>query len=86
MDNGTLFPTATGTPQGGVASPLLANIALHGLETTLVEQLSRRTGKTRSKVAPTVIRYADDVVVLDEDASVIQQTKAITVAWLAGIG
>jgi RNA-directed DNA polymerase len=62
MDNGTLFPTATGTPQGGVASPLLANIALHGLETTLVEHLSRRTGKTRSKVAPTVIRYADDFV------------------------
>ena len=86
MDNGTLFPTATGTPQGGVASPLLANIALHGLETTLVEQLSRRTGKTRSKVAPTVIRYADDFVVLDEDVSVIQQAKEITVAWLAGIG
>ena len=32
MEGETLFPTAEGVPQGGVASPLLANIALHGLE------------------------------------------------------
>src|SRR5262249_7701027 len=32
MDGGQLFPTEAGTPQGGVLSPLLANIALHGFE------------------------------------------------------
>ncbi len=35
MDGGELFPTSEGTPQGGVVSPLLANIALHGLGTAI---------------------------------------------------
>src|SRR6266516_6853583 len=35
LEGPTLFPTVAGTPQGGVVSPLLANIALHGLETAL---------------------------------------------------
>jgi len=35
MEGETLFPTEEGTPQGGVVSPLLANIALHGLETAV---------------------------------------------------
>jgi RNA-directed DNA polymerase len=37
MDGDQLFLTTEGTPQGGVASPLLANIALHGLEEAVVE-------------------------------------------------
>jgi len=36
LDAGQLFPMQAGTPQGGVISPLLANIALHGLEEALV--------------------------------------------------
>ncbi len=39
LDNGTFEETENGTPQGGVISPLLANIALHGLETFVKEWL-----------------------------------------------
>jgi RNA-directed DNA polymerase len=44
IENQTLFPTSEGTPQGGVASPVLANLALDGLE-GVITKLSR--GKTR---------------------------------------
>jgi len=42
MDGKDLFPTMTGTPQGGPLSPLLANIALHGLETAIKEAFPRK--------------------------------------------
>lgn len=54
LDGFQFTPTEAGTPQGGVISPLLANIALHGLEGTIVTAY-------RDKDEPQVIRYADDV-------------------------
>jgi RNA-directed DNA polymerase len=64
MDGETLFPTTEGVPQGGVASPLLANIALHGLERA-VQAAFPATVKVNGKWIyhwqPTLIRYADDV-------------------------
>ncbi|WP_369333956.1 reverse transcriptase/maturase family protein [Brasilonema bromeliae] len=50
-----LFPTNEGTPQGGVISPLLANIALHGLEEQVKELVKN------PRLEPRLIRYADDV-------------------------
>ena len=50
VDRDTFNPTETGTPQGGVISPLLANIGLHGLE-----------GLVKSNKKLGIIRYADDV-------------------------
>lgn len=62
--NKLLFPSE-GTPQGGVISPLLANIALHGIETVIT---------TKWKDA-TVVRYADDFVVLHFQKEVILKIK-----------
>lgn len=60
FENGEIFPSEAGTPQGGVISPLLANIALHGLETALAEAFPKRN-------RPVIIRFADDFVILCED-------------------
>jgi len=61
LDNGQLFPTAEGTMQGGNISPLLANVALHGLETVIRERFPR--SGSRGFNAPNVIRYADGIPV-----------------------
>src|SRR5689334_2490636 len=65
LDDGVFSPTEQGTPQGGVLSPLLANVALHGLESVVVNAFPR-TKTVQGKVVewvPTVVRYADDFVV-----------------------
>jgi RNA-directed DNA polymerase len=65
-----LSPTEVGTPQGGVISPLLANIALHGMEEALgvKKYVFRSKGVRRTRYdGPTkVVKYADDFVVLCE--------------------
>ncbi len=55
MENLELSPTTEGTPQGGVISPLLANVALHGMEQAVESAFRSSEGK------PRVVRYADDV-------------------------
>jgi RNA-directed DNA polymerase len=66
LDKGQWFPTPSGTPQGGVVSPLLANIALHGLEERIKQAFPRRsanqTQATGHRQPPHLIRYADDGV------------------------
>ena len=82
MDNDEIFPTSEGVPQGGAISPLLANIALHGLETVIGEHFPKRRGFK----PPIVVRYADDFVVLHEDRAVIKQSQEVVTGWLKGMG
>ena len=88
MDGEELFPTTAGTPQGGTLSPLLANIALHGLETAIVSAYParRRRNGHRESWQPTVVRYADDFVVLHRDLTVIEEIKQQASKWLADMG
>jgi RNA-directed DNA polymerase len=90
MDNGTLFPIQEGTPQGGVISPLLANIALHGMEQAINQAFPavqrKVNGLTTSRNKVHVIRYADDFVVLHEDLNVVQDCQALITRWLAEVG
>jgi RNA-directed DNA polymerase len=78
LDGGRLVPAEAGTPHGGVISPLLANIALDGMERFLRDRFPRST--------PVLIRYADDFVVLHQDLSVVHEARAALSTWLADIG
>ncbi|MGB3208869.1 MAG: group II intron reverse transcriptase/maturase [Crinalium sp.] len=91
MDGKQLFPTSLGTPQGGVISPLLANIALHGMEERIKQfaetlPIKKGYGKRDMKNALSLIRYADDFVILHEDLTVVQRCKEIISEWLNGMG
>jgi RNA-directed DNA polymerase len=95
MDGKKLFPTNEGTPQGGVISPLLANIALHGLEKLIMGlaptiDLKRSDGSqlaVRDKLKSiSCIRYADDFVILHEDIEVIKLCQLKIEEWLVDIG
>ena len=70
VDGGVFHPTDAGTPQGGVISPLLANIALHGLETAM--------GAKRA-----VVKYADDLVVFCESREDAATAIEDLTVWLA---
>lgn len=61
MEETVLHPTEEGTPQGGIISPVLANLTLDGLETVALQADSRRRGNLRPKI--NVVRYADDFII-----------------------
>ncbi len=80
------FPTEEGTPQGGALSPLLANVALHGLEASIRAAFPVRVTRHGAPWQPLVIRYADDFVVLHEDIGAVKYAQQIAENWLAGMG
>jgi RNA-directed DNA polymerase len=80
LDDGGFHETIKGTPQGGVASPLLMNIALHGIETAIREAFSYKEGR------PQLIRYADDLVILHPTLTGVQKAKDLLETWLSTMG
>ncbi|MGO9188495.1 MAG: group II intron reverse transcriptase/maturase [Streptosporangiaceae bacterium] len=76
-------PTGEGTPQGGIISPLLLNIALHGLEEAA--GVRYQTGSYAGTVkagCPALTRYADDLVVCCHSRQQAEQVKAQLAGWL----
>jgi group II intron reverse transcriptase/maturase len=74
MEEGVFRPTPGGTPQGGVISPLLANITLNSLDWHLHEHGLR------------CVRYADDFVVLGQTESQVQQAVDLVQQHLTSLG
>jgi RNA-directed DNA polymerase len=73
---GQFNPTEMGTPQGGVISPLLANIGLHGLE-NFIKSTNPKLG---------VVRYADDFIVTARDKGSLEQAQIQIKQWLSTRG
>jgi len=82
LDKGVFEDTEAGTPQGGVISPILANIALLGME-RLVKGMYPNKGTTTQV---NLIRYADDFVVISKDLRIIEQCKTAISEWLKPVG
>ncbi|HWM98324.1 MAG TPA: group II intron reverse transcriptase/maturase, partial [Streptosporangiaceae bacterium] len=88
IEDGAFAPTEEGTPQGGVISPLLMNVALHGLEEAAgvrYQATGERAGKTKPN-CPILVRYADDLVVCCHTQRQAQQVKTKLAEWLAPRG
>ena len=87
ITNGVFEPTKRGTPQGGIISPLLANIALHGLEERLNEYAASWKGQKAKNISSLgFVRYADDFVITHHDLNVIKECESIVSEWLSDIG
>ncbi|MEV6777456.1 group II intron reverse transcriptase/maturase [Streptomyces syringium] len=80
MDRGRFAPTNEGTPQGGVVSPLLLNIALHGM--SAAAGCMEKAPASRRAHAPVLVRYADDFVVLCHSEEMAHEVKEKLAKWL----
>ncbi|MER7694918.1 group II intron reverse transcriptase/maturase, partial [Streptomyces sp. NPDC097610] len=88
VEEGWFTPTEEGTPQGGVISPALLNIALHGMEEAAgVRYLSCRSNAAATAPgSPVLVVYADDLLALCHSRQQAEQVKARLAAWLAPRG
>lgn len=76
VENENLFPTREGTPQGGIISPVLANLTLDGLQQAIDHALNIRTWKNGKRVNNIydvhLVRYADDFIVTSNSAEILR--------------
>ncbi|MCD4797782.1 MAG: group II intron reverse transcriptase/maturase, partial [Methanosarcinales archaeon] len=77
--NRTLFPTKAGTPQGGIISPILANITLDGIEKILMN-------KYHNKNKVNFVRYADDFIVTAKNEEMATEIKELITNFLEDRG
>ena len=90
METGEWHETDEGTPQGGIISPILANIALDGIDRLLDEEYHEKDGRTncrknrQNKV--NFVRYADDFVITANSEALAQDVKAKVAEFLKARG
>jgi RNA-directed DNA polymerase len=87
VENFHLFPTAKGTPQGGTASPIIANIALNGLENALASKYYAKPDGTidkphRNKHKVNYVRFADDFVITADSSEVAHEIISVVETFL----
>ena len=90
MYKGKLFPTKSGTPQGGIISPIIANMVLDGMEKVIQERYWRSPtgliGVQWNKQKVNLVRYADDFIVTANTKETAEEVKSIISGFLAERG
>lgn len=87
VDMGQLQATEEGTPQGGIISPTLANIALDGLEKLLAEHFGAKGSKKLRQYKVGLVRYADDFVITGTSKELLEnEVKPLVEKFLAERG
>lgn len=86
-----LFPTETGSPQGGAISSIYANMTLDGLEKVIQDKYHRNSkGKIenhyRAKTKVNLIRYADDFVITANSKEIAEELKITVSQFLQSRG
>jgi RNA-directed DNA polymerase len=71
MEGQLLHPTDEGTPQGGIISPVLANMALDGLEKVLEARFPKPKSGYNAKV--NLVRYADDFIITGDTQELLEK-------------
>lgn len=84
---GKLFPTETGSPQGGAISSIYANMTLDGLEKLIQDKYHRNSkgnieNHYRAKTKVNLIRYADDFIVTANSKELAEEIKVLTREFL----
>ncbi len=82
--NNQLFPTEEGTPQGGIISPTLANMALDGIEKLLKDNFKiNRSKKNYYTPMINLVRYADDFIITGVSKELLEnQVKPLIIEFL----
>jgi RNA-directed DNA polymerase len=83
MEKHVLSPTETGVPQGGIASPVIANLALDGLEKLLKAHYPPNTKRAqRAKVH--LVRYCDDFIITGSSYDLLEHEVKLLVTQFLG--
>ena len=72
IEEDILKPTQSGTPQGGPASPVLANLTLDGLEKKLREKYPKASNLSR-RVKVNLVRYCDDFIITGSSKELLEK-------------
>lgn len=88
---GKLFPTTTGSPQGGSISSIYANMTLDGLERLIQDKYHRNSkgnieNHFRAKTKVNLIRYADDFIITANSKETAQEVKILVTKFLENRG
>ena len=86
-----LFPTDTGSPQGGAISSLYANMALDGLEKVIQDKYHKNSkgnieNHYRAKTKVNLVRYADDFIITANSKEIAEELKVIVSKFLSARG